>query len=1364
MAAGADDTLDDGDRDFTIDLMVNNAETADENYHDLTASVDGSNTDDDTAALTLAAAPSAIAESGAAQRVVLTATLGGDVRFAEEMTVSLAKSNAGSATEGMDYDAFTLPSEITIPARAASASVTFSITTTEDVLDDDGETILITPTLDGFTLADITITIRELGLVVSALTGAAGENGDTATFTVALAAAPASGSVVLNVTSEDTDEATVSPTSLTFTTSDWSQPQTVTVAGVNDNLDDGDQDYTITVAVNNGGTDDTNYHDLEETVTGSNADDDTASIVLSAEPALLLESGGEQMLTITASLQGGILLEEDATITLSMESGTATGGGTDYQDFTLPGAITITAGQASGTSAAFAITVVADGEDDEGETIVFGATSTPAYTIANLAVEIRSVGLVTTALQGEATEAGGAATFLLSLVAPPSSGSVVVDVTSSDEDVATVSPSELTFTTANYAMPQIVEITGVDDNLDGGDRDYTITAAVDNAATDDTNYHDIMEQITGSTTDDDEAMISLSARPAFLTEAGGAQSVVLTAQLAGAVRLPAEAVITLGMGTGANMATGGGTDYADFTLPPMITIPAGMASASVTFTVTPVADSTTDDNENIYITGTLTDYTIADLAIPIREFGIAVGALSGDTGENGDTATFTVALTAAPASNVILAVAPAAAADRAEVRVSSGELLTFTPQNSATPQTVTLAGVDDPIVDGRKSFTINIVAQSADTNYNELTATVTGANADDDTAPTSLTLRAAPSRISETAGEVSVVVTARFDTNVVLTADTRVTLAVDSSSTAAAGTDYTASALPVITIPAETSGGAATFRLTPADDGVADPNETIVIGGRAAGGATIAAGNVTAAEIVLTEKDITEVAKMVNSTVMPVVSQQAIAGVMANIEVRAASPRDTAPRLVLAGNASVQGALLNYLKAAATQHEKGEEFRYDWKRALADSSFVMSLDGDAGSRPGGNRGAFWASGERNQLDGDSNNVEWEGESFSIHAGSDVRVGKLLIGAMLSHNETEVDYEDSNAGSTNRGSYTQQTANLRPYFSWSNGGTDIWGGFGGGAGTIEFSDTAAGETEAREATADLTEASAAFGIKQRLVEGFSLQADAAVVATTIDEKTDDDGNVVIAKQEVESGRARLLLENRRTYQRANGVIAPSAQIGLRYDVTEDDRSGPDLSGAEQGSAGAEAVVGVDFVNSASGVTLSGKARIYDGDDYGEWGVSGSIQVHPSGGRGLSLNLQPLYGEAQSSVQKVWNRGFGEPDPVKKTGAENYAASMRGELAYGFAAPGGRGTLTPYTESHFGGRKASQSRKLRLGLRWQPHARFDADAHGEYRAAADHYRVDLRWKKTKRVNLTLRGERKQTDAGASHALVLKGNLDF
>ena len=53
-------------------------------------------------------------------------------------------------------------------------------------------------------------------------------------FTVVLATKP-SATVTLNLSSSNTSEGTVSPSSLTFTTSDWDVPQTVVVTGVNDN-------------------------------------------------------------------------------------------------------------------------------------------------------------------------------------------------------------------------------------------------------------------------------------------------------------------------------------------------------------------------------------------------------------------------------------------------------------------------------------------------------------------------------------------------------------------------------------------------------------------------------------------------------------------------------------------------------------------------------------------------------------------------------------------------------------------------------------------------------------------------------------------------------------------------------------------------------------------------------------------------------------------------------------------------------------------------------------------------------------------------------------------------------------------------
>ena len=53
------------------------------------------------------------------------------------------------------------------------------------------------------------------------------------TFDVVLTAEPIS-NVVLTVTSSTTDEATVSPATLTFTPANWDSAQTVTVTAVND--------------------------------------------------------------------------------------------------------------------------------------------------------------------------------------------------------------------------------------------------------------------------------------------------------------------------------------------------------------------------------------------------------------------------------------------------------------------------------------------------------------------------------------------------------------------------------------------------------------------------------------------------------------------------------------------------------------------------------------------------------------------------------------------------------------------------------------------------------------------------------------------------------------------------------------------------------------------------------------------------------------------------------------------------------------------------------------------------------------------------------------------------------------------------
>ncbi len=103
------------------------------------------------------------------------------------------------------------------------------------------------------------------------------ESGSTDTFDVVLTARPQS-NVVMNISSSDTDEATVNPATLTFTPANWNQPKTVTVRGINDTLVDGNQVTTVTISVNDAASDNAFDNLADKTVLVTTTDDDVASL------------------------------------------------------------------------------------------------------------------------------------------------------------------------------------------------------------------------------------------------------------------------------------------------------------------------------------------------------------------------------------------------------------------------------------------------------------------------------------------------------------------------------------------------------------------------------------------------------------------------------------------------------------------------------------------------------------------------------------------------------------------------------------------------------------------------------------------------------------------------------------------------------------------------------------------------------------------------------------------------------------------------------------------------------------------------------------------------------------------------------
>lgn len=124
----------------------------------------------------------------------------------------------------------------------------------------------------------------------------------------------------------------------------------------------------------------------------------------------------------------------------------------------------------------------------------------------------------------------GTATFTVSLSAAPPSGSVVVDLVSNNTSVATINIAQLTFTTANYNVPQTITVTGVNNNT-VPDASTTISLAVNDALSYD-GYDGVTATVSVNVTNDDTAGFIVAPVTLTINEGGpaGQFTIVLTAQ------------------------------------------------------------------------------------------------------------------------------------------------------------------------------------------------------------------------------------------------------------------------------------------------------------------------------------------------------------------------------------------------------------------------------------------------------------------------------------------------------------------------------------------------------------------------------------------------------------------------------------------------------------------------------------------------------------------------------------------------------------------------------------------------------------------------------------------------------------------
>ncbi|MFO7031413.1 hypothetical protein B9T07_15755, partial [Limnospira fusiformis CCALA 023] len=118
----------------------------------------------------------------------------------------------------------------------------------------------------------------------------------------------------------------------------------------------------------------------------------------------------------------------------------------------------------------------------------------------------------------ETTEAGDTAEFTVVLDSEPTAD-VTLSIVSNDESEGTVALNELIFNPENWETPQTVTITGVDDDIDDGDQEFTIT--VGPAISGDPAFSGLAAQTVSVTNiDDDTAGVSIAPTDFTIDEVG----------------------------------------------------------------------------------------------------------------------------------------------------------------------------------------------------------------------------------------------------------------------------------------------------------------------------------------------------------------------------------------------------------------------------------------------------------------------------------------------------------------------------------------------------------------------------------------------------------------------------------------------------------------------------------------------------------------------------------------------------------------------------------------------------------------------------------------------------------------------------
>ena len=522
-------------------------------------------------------------------------------------------------------------------------------------------------------------------------------------FQVALAQQPTD-TVTIPLASSNTNEGTLSDSSLTFTPANWNQPQTVTITGVNDG-GSGNLGYLIT-----GGpvvSNDANYSgSLTPIVYVTNTEGlPTAGINVSATSLTTSQAGASAAFSVALNSQ------PTAAVTLTFANGNSTQGAMSQSSLTFTAA-----------NWNIAQTVVVTGLDNHlanGNVtyLINGTTasSDPSYenramapiTVVNQQSDVAGIDVSTTSLT--TSETGTTATFNVVLTSQPLA-TVTLNLSSTNPGQGSLSNNSLHFDPAHWNIPQTVTVTGLDDNMTNGNVTYQIVGVASGA---DPAYSGMtMTPVTVVNTEADVAGISVDHTSLQTSENGGTATfhVALTAIPTSTVYL----TLTVGNATQGSLSTSTlSFDNSNWNVPQAVTVVGlddQMVNGNQTYQITGVASS----SDNLFKGAAMPVVTVVNKEADAAGFSVSTANLT--TTESGGKGSFTVALTSQPLATVTLNLTNG---NPGQGSLSTSRLI-FGANNWNTPQTVTVTGLDDHLLNGDVNYRISGTATSTDANYNAM--------------------------------------------------------------------------------------------------------------------------------------------------------------------------------------------------------------------------------------------------------------------------------------------------------------------------------------------------------------------------------------------------------------------------------------------------------------------------------------------------------------------------------------------------------------------------------------------------------------------------------------------------------------------